>query len=87
MPEERKEEEVGVVEGFFSKIGVAAVLITKGELRLGDRIRIKGNTTDFEQTVESMQIEKQSIDVARPGDKIGIKVKDKVRPKDRVFKL
>lgn len=87
MPEERKEEEVGTVEGFFSKIGVAAIHITRGELRLGDRIRIKGATTDFEQTVESMQIEKQPVSVVKPGDRVGIKVKEKVRPNDRVYRI
>ncbi len=84
---EIKKEEVGVVDGFFSKIGVAAVQITGGELKVGDKIHIKGATTDFEQIVESMQIEKQNVEVAKKGDKIGIKVKEKVRPKDKVYKI
>jgi len=84
---EVKKEEVGVVEGYFSKIGVAAVNITNGVLKVGDKIHIKGSTTDFEQIVESIQIEKQNVEMAKPGDKIGIKVKDRVRPKDRVYKV
>jgi putative protease len=84
---EIKKEEVGVVEGYFSKIGVAAVHITSGHLKVGDKIHIKGSTTDFEQIVESMQIEKQNVEMAKQGDKIGIKVKDRVRPNDRVYKV
>jgi putative protease len=84
---ESKKEEIGVVEGYFSKIGVAAVQITNGTLKVGDKIHIKGSTTDFEQIVESMQIEKQNVETAKAGDKIGIKVKEKVRPKDRVYKI
>lgn len=84
---EVKKEEVGLVEGFFSKIGVAAVHITNGYLKVGDKIHIKGSTTDFEQIVDSMQIEKQNVETAKAGDKIGIKVKERVRPKDMVYKI
>ncbi|HDM60382.1 MAG TPA: translation elongation factor-like protein, partial [Archaeoglobus veneficus] len=56
-------------------------------LRLGDRIRIKGNTTDFEQVVESMEINHTPVEHAVAGDLVGIKVKEKVRPKDVVYRL
>ena len=81
------EEPVGKVVKFFSKPGVAAVEITSGVLRVGDRIRIKGHTTDLEDTVDSMQIEKESIDEAQQGYLVGIQVKARVREGDQVFKV
>jgi len=80
-------EEIGYVEHYFSKISVAAIKITNGSLKIGDRIRIKGATTDFEQVVESMEINKQKIEEAKPGDEIGIKVIDRVREGDKVYKV
>ncbi len=81
------EELIGKVVKFFSKPSVAAVEITSGILRVGDSIRIKGHTTDLEETVDSMQIEKESIEEADPGFLVGIKVKDRVREGDKVFKI
>lgn len=81
------EEEIGKVVGYFSKIGVAAIDITQGSLKVGDKIHIKGHTTDFEQDVDSIQIEHQNVPEAKPGDSIGIKVKDKVRDHDIVYKV
>ena len=81
------EELVGKVVKFFSKPSVAAVEITSGILRIGDSIRIKGHTTDLEETVASMQIEKESIEEAEPGFLVGIRVKDRVREGDKVFKV
>ena len=81
------EELVGRVVKFFSKPSVAAVEITSGILRVGDSIHIKGHTTDLEETVDSMQIEKESIQEADAGFLVGIKVKDRVREGDKVFKV
>ncbi len=81
------EEEVGRVSGYFGKIGVAAIEITQGTLSVGDTIHIKGHTTDFTQTVDSMQIEHQAVQTAKAGDSIGIKVKEKVRDHDKVYKV
>jgi putative protease len=80
------EEEIGKVADFFAKIGVAAIDLT-GTLSVGDTIHIKGHTTDFTQTVESIQIEHQNVQKAGPGDSIGIKVNDRVRDNDIVFKV
>ena len=80
------EEEIGKVSDYFAKIGVAAIELT-GSLSVGDTIHIKGHTTDFEQKVDSMQIEHQSVEKANPGDSIGIKVKDRVRDHDVVYKV
>jgi len=82
-----KEIEIGRVSHYYTKIGVAAVKITKGELRKGDKIHIKGHTTDLNQIVESMQKEHEAIDVAKEGDDIGIKVNEHVREGDIVYKI
>jgi translation elongation factor EF-1alpha len=78
------EKQIGEVFSYFSHIGVAALKITAG-LKVGDKIHIKGHTTDFEQTIDSIQIEHNSIEKAKKGDDIGIKVADKVRPGDKVY--
>ena len=80
-------EEIGKVFQYFSKVEVAAINITNGTLKVGDTIRIKGATTDFTQQVESMEIDRQKVDSASVGQSIGIKVKDRVRPNDTVYKL
>ena len=81
------EEKVGEVMKFFAKPGVAAIKVTGGVLTVGDKIKFKGHTTDFEDAISSMQIENKSVDKAAAGDLIGIKVKEKVREGDAVFKL
>lgn len=82
-----EEKEIGKVTHYFGNIGVAAIEITSDTLSVGDNIRIKGNTTDITQSVDSMQLEHQNVTTAKKGDGIGIKVKDKVRPHDKVFKI
>lgn len=82
-----EEKEIGNVISFFAKISVAAIKITQEELRTEDTIHIKGHTTDFQQTVGSMQIENESVSVAKAGDSIGIKVKERVRGNDIVYKV
>ena len=79
-------KEVGEVEHYFTNINVAAVKL-KDSLKVGDKIKIKGATTDFEQAIDSMQIEKDSVEKAGNGDEIGIKVKNRVREGDVVYKL
>jgi len=78
---------IGKVTDYFAKIGVAALVINNGELRLGDTIHFVGHTTDFEQKIASMQTEHQAVDSAKTGDGIGIKVKDRVRHGDKVYKV
>lgn len=81
---ETKEKEIGKVSTYFSHVGVAAIKLSD-KLKVGDKIRIKGSTTDFEQKVASIQIEKESVKEAKKGDHVGIKVSDKVRPNDSIF--
>jgi translation initiation factor IF-2 len=80
------EEKVGVVKDYFAKINVAGIDIT-GRLKVGDTIHVKGHTTDFEQVVESMQVEHEQVEEAKAGDAIGIKVMDRCRGGDTVFKV
>jgi len=83
---EKQPQEVGKVTHFFNKISVAVVEL-KARLSVGDKIRIMGPTTDFEQTVESMQIEHENVKTADTGQSIGLKVKDHVRENDTVYKV
>jgi translation elongation factor EF-1alpha len=78
--------EIGMVTDFFAKPVVAGIELS-GTLRIGDRIHIKGSTTDMELTVESMQIECVNITEAKPGDLVGIKVLDRARRGDKVYKV
>jgi putative protease len=77
--------EIGRVTHFFSKISVAVIELT-APLAVGDTILIKGPTTDFEQAVESMQIEHKNVQRAEAGQSIGLKVAQRVREKDTVYK-
>lgn len=81
----RKVEEIGIVTDFFSHVSVAAIQLT-GSLKVGDTILIQGHTTSVEQVVDSMQIEKQSVQEAKAGDNIGIKVSQRVRKHDKILK-
>jgi putative protease len=81
------EQKIGVVTHYFGKIGVAALEVTEGELRVGDTIRVKGHTSDFTQTVESMQVEHEAVEVARKGDEVGLKTAEYVREHDSVYKV
>lgn len=79
-----EEKLIGEVAHYFGHISVAAIKL-KGELKVGDMIHIKGHTTDLEQPVESIQIEHNSVQKAKKGDDVGIKVKDHVRVGDEVY--
>ena len=76
------EEKVGKIVKFFTKPSVAAIEITDGTLSVGDRVKIKGHTTDFEDTIASMQEDNNPIEKATPGQMIGVKVKERVREHD-----
>jgi putative protease len=80
------EQEIGIVEDYFAKVGVVALKL-KSDLNVGDTIHIKGHTTDLIQTVTSMQIEHQQVQSAKSGDSVGIKVSDRVRKGDIVYKV
>lgn len=81
------EVEIGRVSQFFAKPSVAAIEITSGSLAIGDTIKIVGATTNFEQRIESMEIDRKPIPSAGAGQSVGIKVKERVRPHDKVLKV
>jgi U32 family peptidase len=81
------EKRIGEVTKYFSKPSVAAVKITDGELRAGDTLRFTGHTTDLTMPVDSMEVNNSRVSQASAGDYIGIKVPDRVRPGDEVFKV
>ncbi len=85
----QKKINVGIVNNYFSKINVAEIKLYEavGELKLGDKIIIEGETTFIEQTVDSMQQNHKVVNVAKAGEMVGIKVNDRVRPNDKVFVL
>ena len=82
-----KEKEIGYVSKYFGQISVAAIEITAEELNIGDTIHIKGHTTDLNMEVNSIQIEHETVEAAKKGDSIGIKVTEKARRKDKVYKI
>ena len=82
-----EEKKIGFVSNYFGKISVAAVEITEGTVSVGDTVPFLGHTTDFESKVHSMQIEHKSVMEAKKGDSVGIKVSEKARAKDNVYKI
>jgi translation initiation factor IF-2 len=81
-----KEQRIGVVSHYYTRLGVAAVVM-EDELSVGETIHIKGHTTDFIQKVESIQFEHKNINKAIKGQDVGIKVKDHAREYDVVYKV
>jgi len=80
-----QETEIGEVMTYYANIEVAAVELS-GSVKVGDTIIFRGFTTDLEHKVDSMQIEHDSVQEAKAGDQIGVKVSGKVRKNDRVYK-
>ncbi len=82
-----EEKKIGEVIKYFGKIGVAAIRLSEGSLKVGETIHIVGHTSDFTQSIDSIQIENKNVQEAGPGADIGIKVKDRVREHDVVYKV
>ena len=82
-----EEKEIGYVSNYFRKLSVASVEITSGGVSVGDTLHFKGHTTDFKLVVSSMQIEHKSVTEVKQGDYIGLKVSEKVRKGDKVYKI
>ncbi|HHE76517.1 MAG TPA: hypothetical protein ENL27_00830 [Candidatus Parcubacteria bacterium] len=76
---------IGKITHYFSNIGVAVIKLSD-VLEVGDKIRITGGETDFEQTVDSMEVEHKKIEKAKAGDEVGLKVSEKVREGYKVYK-
>jgi hypothetical protein len=82
-----KETEIGAVQDYFARIGVAAIGVTASGIKVGDQLHFKGHTTDFTMAVESLQVEHAQVSEAGVGASVGIKVPDRVRAGDKVFKI
>jgi selenocysteine-specific translation elongation factor len=80
------EKQIGTITNFFSKIGVAVIELT-GTIELGDEIRIAGGDREFTQTVDSMQIEHEPIEKAEAGQEVAVKLEQKARANDLVYRL
>lgn len=80
------EVEIGKVSDFFARPVVAGIILS-APLKVGDKIHIVGHTTDMEMVVESMQIENVNVEEAKPNVAVGIKVADRVRRGDTVYKV
>lgn len=81
------EEQVAVIVKFFAKPSVAALEVTNGTIKKGDILRYKGHTTDFIEEISSMEIDNQVVDEVKVGDLVGVKVKERVRENDKVYKV
>ena len=89
MPNKAPSEEgklIGEVTHYFGKISVAIIKIN-GSLKVGDEIRIVGGEIDFNQTIESMEVDHKKIEQAKSGDSVGLKVQEKVREGYKAYKL
>jgi putative protease len=85
-PRQKREELIGKITHYYDHIEVGIIEVTKNSIEEGEKIHIKGTTTDFEQEAKSMQVEHEQVSRAKKGDVIGLKVKDKVREGDLVYK-
>lgn len=79
-------KEIGKIAHYYGHLSVGIIELS-GELKTGDRIYIKGHTSDFKQGVASMQINHQNVPAGKSGDLVGIKVSQKVHPGDKVYKI
>ncbi|HEX9283017.1 MAG TPA: EF-Tu/IF-2/RF-3 family GTPase [Gemmatimonadales bacterium] len=81
------EQLVGTVVHYFKGPSVAVVRLTEGELAVGDQVRFHGHTTDFTEQIASMEVNHQKVERARAGEEVAIKVTDRTRQHDQVFKV
>lgn len=81
------EQEIGTVVHFFKGPSVAVVKLTAGELALGDQVRFLGHTSDFTETVTSMEVNHQKVQRAAAGDEVAIQVVTRARPHDKVLRV
>ena len=81
------EKLIGTITHYFGKISVAVLKVTDDEVKVGDSVHIKGKHTDFNQVIGSMQVEHESIETAKKGDEVGLKVENPVHEHDEVYKV
>lgn len=83
---QESKKQVGTITHFYNEINVGVISLTD-TLKIGDTISIEGETTNFKQKIDSMQINRKPIETANKGQEIGLKVKDRVREHDIVYKI
>lgn len=81
-----KLQEIGTITHYFPHVKAAVIKISKGSLKVGDSIYIKGHTTDFKQAIKSLQFNHTPIQEGKPGQEIGLKVKSRVRIGDVIYR-
>jgi len=81
------EQLIGTVTHFFRGPGVAVVRMTDGELSVGDQLHFLGHTSDFIERITSMEVDHKKVEKAKAGEEIAIKVIDRARQHDQVFKI
>jgi putative protease len=81
------ETRIGTVTHYYNHLHVAGVTITDGELHKGDTIHVVGHTSDFEQKVDSIEIDHEAVEVARSGEQIGLGIIEYVRENDAVYRV
>lgn len=81
------EQLIGTVTHYFGKAQVAAIKITDGQLNVGDTVHVLGHTSDFTQTIDTMQVDRAAVESATVGDEIGVRVVEHAREHDEVFRV
>jgi len=81
------EKLIGKISHYFGNIGVAVLEVTKGTLSVGDKIKVAGGENEFEQVVDSMQVDKEPVEKVKKGQSVGLKVDEKVREGYEVYKV
>ena len=87
MAAKPEEKLIGRITHYYSHLSVGIVELTDADLNLGDVVHVKGTHTDFNQTVDSIQLEHQGVSHAEKGKSVGLKVKEKIREHDQVFRV
>lgn len=82
-----EEKKIGKITHYYGHLGVGIIKIESEGLKVGDTLHFKGHTSDFQQTIDSMQIEHKEVQEANVGDMVGVKVNEHVREHDEVFKV
>lgn len=81
------EQEIGVVTHYFDRPHVAVVQLTEGEVAVGDTLHFHGHTTEFTETLDSMEVDHQPVELAKTGDEVAMHVVGRTRKHDKVFKV
>lgn len=86
MPEKIEGQLIGEITHYFGKIGVAVIKLSDS-LKIGDTIKIVGGEADFDQTVESIEVDYKKVEKAKTGESVGLKIDQKVREGYSVYKV